>query len=689
MNTNMTASFHGYAIKIASSTITILYLLFSICTLTVIISAVNSESAHAADTAGFNAGRIIDDSVFTNNGSMSVNDIQIFLNSKVSQCDTNGTQPASEYGRSDLTHAQYAASKGWPGPPYTCLKSYSENGATSAQIIYNTAQQYQINPQVLIVLLQKEQGLVTDTWPLPIQYRSATGYGCPDTAPCDSQYYGLTNQVNWSARMFRAILNNSPTWYTPYILGNNYIQYNPNSSCGGTNVNITNRSTQALYNYTPYQPNQAALDAGYGVGNNCSAHGNRNFYLYFTDWFGSTKTPSYRWQPISQSAHLDSTQSTNADLTNFIAANPKRVYLTVKVQNNGTATWSKNFVNLGTSNPQDRNSNLYDSTWISRSRPATLNESSVAPGQYGTFSFWANSPISPGNHKEYFNVVAEGVTWMNDMGLYYQFDVQPAKYTWQSESQNAYTDASKQTSVNLLSSVAGERIYMSVKARNTGNTTWIRGNVNLATSGPNDRISKVRDSTWLSGNRVASLQEQTIPPGELGTFEYWTNPQQIGSYREYFNLVAENKGWMTNIGFYDQYNVTKAQYTWQPVSQTSYTDQTKSTPVNTSALSPGQRVFLEIKAKNTGNVTWRKNNLNLATNGPQNRSSAFYDPAWLSNNRPTSLQEDTISPGQTGTFGFWVKAPGAPGTSKEYFNFVAENTAWLTDLGLYYTFTVQ
>ncbi len=23
------------------------------------------------------------------------------------------------------------------------------------------------------------------------QYRSATGYGCPDTAPCDSKYYGL------------------------------------------------------------------------------------------------------------------------------------------------------------------------------------------------------------------------------------------------------------------------------------------------------------------------------------------------------------------------------------------------------------------------------------------------------------------------------------------------------------------
>jgi hypothetical protein len=90
--------------------------------------------------------------------------------------------------------------------------------------------------------------------------------------------------------MFRAIMNASPTWYTPYIVGTNFIRYNPNAACGGTNVTIANRSTQALYNYTPYQPNQAALNAGYGNGDSCSAYGNRNFYLYFTDWFGSTYT---------------------------------------------------------------------------------------------------------------------------------------------------------------------------------------------------------------------------------------------------------------------------------------------------------------------------------------------------------------------------------------------------------------
>jgi len=243
----------------------------------------------ATSLSNWSAGRIIDDVIFTNSDSMSKDQIQSFLNSKVPVCDTNGTQ-VSEFGGG--TRAQWGQAN-YGQNTFICLKDYSENGKSSAQIIYDTAQEFRINPQVLIVLLQKEQGLVTDTWPLNLQYKTATGYGCPDTAACDSQYFGLTNQIRWSASMFRAILNKSPTWYTPYLLGNNYIQYNPSSSCGGSVINVENRSTQALYNYTPYQPNQSALNSGYGSGDSCGAYGNRNFYLYFTEWFGTTISGEY------------------------------------------------------------------------------------------------------------------------------------------------------------------------------------------------------------------------------------------------------------------------------------------------------------------------------------------------------------------------------------------------------------
>lgn len=243
------------------------------------------QKASAAPVSGWNAGRIIEDWMMTASNTMSKDQIQLFLNSKVPTCDTYGTKP-SEFGGG--TRRQWAEARGY-SPPYTCLKDYTENGRSAAQIIYDTAQEFTINPQVLIVLLQKEQSLVTDTWPTPNQYRTAAGYGCPDTAACDTQYYGFTNQVRWAARMYRAIMNSSPTWYTPYTLGENYIRYSPTSSCGGSVVNIQNRATQALYNYTPYQPNPDTLAAGWGTAY-CGAYGNRNFYLYFNDWFNFTST---------------------------------------------------------------------------------------------------------------------------------------------------------------------------------------------------------------------------------------------------------------------------------------------------------------------------------------------------------------------------------------------------------------
>ena len=50
-------------------------------------------------------------------------------------------------------------------------------------------------------------------------------------------------------------------------------------------VYVKNLATSALYRYTPYQPNEGALAAGYGTAP-CGAYGNRNFYAYFEDWFG-------------------------------------------------------------------------------------------------------------------------------------------------------------------------------------------------------------------------------------------------------------------------------------------------------------------------------------------------------------------------------------------------------------------
>jgi hypothetical protein len=222
--------------------------------------------------------------------------------------------------------------------------------------------------------------------------------------------------------MFRAIEDNSPNWYTPYILGNNFINYNPNRACSGTTVNIQNRATQALYNYTPYQPNQAALNAGYGSGDGCSSYGNRNFFLYFTDWFGSTYASiRYAWRPISQKSYADSAHTSPLNNGTIVAPGQK-IYLEVKAQNMGYQNWDNSTVRLGTTHPMNRSSAFADSSWLSSNRVA-LTESSVPPAGIGTFTYSITAPQTAGRYQEYFNTVAEGITWMNDPGMYFTIDV--------------------------------------------------------------------------------------------------------------------------------------------------------------------------------------------------------------------------------------------------------------------------
>lgn len=227
--------------------------------------------------AGFNAGNLISDAVFTKKNSMTEAQIQSFFNSKVSKCQS-GYVCLKDFRITSVTRPADAYCKGYTGAA----------NETAARIIYRVAQSCNINPQVLIVMLQKEQALITHTWPSAWRYNIALGQGCPDTAPCDPDFIGFFHQIYGAARQMQIYMEGK--WFQWYAPGNTWnVLYNPNAACGSGRVYIANKATAALYYYTPYQPNAAALKAGYGLGDNCSAYGNRNFYNYFTDWFGPTQ----------------------------------------------------------------------------------------------------------------------------------------------------------------------------------------------------------------------------------------------------------------------------------------------------------------------------------------------------------------------------------------------------------------
>lgn len=200
-----------------------------------------------AQSAGFQAGHIIDNNIFINSNALNVSQIQAFLNDMVGTCDTNGIGLFTAPNGQVMTHAQWGTSKGDP-PPYTCINSYYENLSTlqnnysnpgsvpggaisAAQIIYNAAQAYQINPEVILTTLQKEQGLVTDNWPWYSEYQYAMGYSCPDSSGCSSSYADFYKQVDGAAWQFRDYLNNPGAFN--YWIGTNTIEYAP--GCAGGN----------------------------------------------------------------------------------------------------------------------------------------------------------------------------------------------------------------------------------------------------------------------------------------------------------------------------------------------------------------------------------------------------------------------------------------------------------------------
>jgi len=251
-----------------------LYLLLSLIltALSIGICLVNSNTANAA----FNAGRIMDDPVFTNSNSMTAAQIQSFLESKNSTCLKNFK---SQSLTDDNGDGQVQDSSTEP---------YGKHGEmTAAQLIKAAAIIYKLNPQVLLATLEKEQGLVTRQDCPAWRYNTALGYGCPDTAPCDNAAYGFTRQIDYAAYHFRGYFDDS-LGYVPFGVGTYNIRYNPTASCGSSTVNIQNRATASLYSYTPYQPNAAALAAAPGQTVDCGAYGNVNFWRYFSNWFGAT-----------------------------------------------------------------------------------------------------------------------------------------------------------------------------------------------------------------------------------------------------------------------------------------------------------------------------------------------------------------------------------------------------------------
>ncbi|MFF2390675.1 hypothetical protein [Agromyces sp. NPDC058104] len=229
-------------------------------------------------TAEFDPGLIVSDDAFYDASAMNAAEIQRFLEGL--DCRPADDVPClADYRQTTETQPAVGGRH--------CAAYEGGTRERASRIIQKVSEACGISPRTLLVLLQKEQSLLTR--PSESGYLRATGYGCPDTADCDTKYFGFFNQVYNAAWQFRQYTEEPKR---AYRIGTVDVQFHPDAACGATKVTIRNQATANLYNYTPYQPSAATLAAP-ETGDDCSAFGNLNFWRLWHRWFGDPQSERY------------------------------------------------------------------------------------------------------------------------------------------------------------------------------------------------------------------------------------------------------------------------------------------------------------------------------------------------------------------------------------------------------------
>ena len=641
-----------------------------------------------ASASSFNANNLMDDQIFDNTGSMTSAQIDSWLNANFpSSCIST----VNGFAAPELTG--YTPSGGF---------TYGF-GASAGTVIYEASQAYGINPQVLLTTLEKEESLVSGSNGCNVlRYSAALGYGCPDggssfnysqSDELSPLYYssgtpvytvngtcvnsaakvGFSEQVIHAAWLLEFDRHRSegqtnwavikPGWdnsddlstcYSGFMTQGTYAQcpggstafYDGYATIDSTSVHMETGATAAFYDYTPH------------------FSGNQNFDSIFQNWFGIIYVPSYSWR------------ITNLSYTTGGAPFATGVggTVTVTAQNMGNVYWYQ-----GGANPVRLGLWGIDGTpianggWLSANRPAQLDQSQVAPGNTGTFTFPISSTAPLGTYFIPMNLVVENSQWMPSVGFNPRIQV-VSGYNW------SLQNVTYSSGGGILQ--PGGTQHITVTALNTGQATWSKS------SGPPIRMGEWGSSgaspvnyNWISSNRAATMDEATVAPGQTGTFEFDVRVPTIGNYYDRLNLVAEGITWFNDASL--TLYLRGGQDAWRPL-WSAY-----GPPVGGNANIPrGTSFDVTIKALNTGELPWSNAfgtypQMRLATVAPQDRGSLLYDSSWLGPTRPATMQESLVMPGQQATFVFHVQIPpnAQPGPRNERFSLVAEGQQWLNDPG--------
>lgn len=222
---------------------------------------------------------------------------------------------------------------------------------------------------------------------------------------------------------------------------------------------------------------------------------------------------------------------------------------------------------------------------------AKMNETTVKPGAFATFDFSIKSSIQSDVVTMNIAPVING-NKKSDNYIILPVAVQQGDYKYEFiDFRNPPVTMKK-----------GETFTAWVKLKNTGNITWSSTGENqiiLKTDQKKDRVSNMVSPP---SNILATLKENKVAPGSIGTFEIKLKaPQKAGNYIEHFTPYIPAEGlWLKDSGMYFSTVVLQDGYA------------AKTVAINNSAyFKQGNSYGVEINIKNLGSKSWKASDIKL------------------------------------------------------------------------------
>ncbi len=536
----------------------------------------------------FAKGRIISDFQMFDYNSMNVSQIQSFLQSKNSYLAT------------------------YISPDYQGVMK------TSAEIIYDAAQRYQVNPKYILVTLQKEQGLIQMQSPTQKRLDWAAGYAVCDSCSMDDpkiqKYKGFGKQMDNTAGAMRFYSDKNSIYDFIKRAGKTY-------TIDGETVVFETQATANLYTYTPH------------------FHGNYTFWLIWQRYFGDPLSSARDTSASIYTGYM--AQLINTEEKNLTIKEGETGYFWAEYLNIGTETWNnedlKNLYILSSNYkpniPMINQTSAFAITpEIAKDVKVYSQKTSVKPGEVLRITI----PIEPNYNKTEslsYMLVLGNKGWFADGGV--NFTV-----TRQFKYEGEYVGGID-ANLELL-----KKHTFTVKYKNIGTVTW------------NKNDTKLKWVDLDNKEHYASMINSKVAPGATASFVFSDIPKSVGSRKYSLSLYKQINTKQLN-------KFSSGDYDGNVSVSVKLGAQTINNDIP-SSMKPGETKTITIKLKNVGSQKWDKNLVLRA----YDKISPFYksifrDSSWESIYVADKI-DGVVSPGEEYSFTFRIKAPTKVGKYNLY-----------------------